>query len=135
MAVIIRDVSSLRLAEKLDRNFCDPGTFAKRVGVARIERGDAAQLVAGGELDQLGEPSADHDDIGGMKGQGQPLGGVFVAAGIVFKRVVAQLRGKTRPRVRIGPELDVISAAHAVGVFAAGRSGGPLRFLLPFFFG
>jgi hypothetical protein len=44
MALIIRHVSSVRLAEKLDRDFCDPGVFAERLGVARIERGDAAQL-------------------------------------------------------------------------------------------
>ena len=129
MAVIIRDVSSLSLATKLDRNFCDPRTLAERIGKARIERVDTGQVVAADQLDQPGEPRADEDDIGGMKGQRQPLRGGLVAA-IGFKCVVAQLRGKSRLCVCIGPELDVVNAAaDALGV--AGRS----RCLFIFSFG
>lgn len=64
------------------------------------------------QFDQLPEPRAGHDHVGGGKSERQPLGRFQFSAGISFEGVVAELRdGESRLGPRIGPQLDKIRAA------------------------
>jgi len=87
---------------------------------------------------QLGEPRASDDDIGGVKGECEPLRRVRFTArgGIGVERVVAELvRGKTRARMRIGLELDERDGMVTIRPAMAGRGLCLLLGLFPFSFG
>lgn len=71
----------LLFADMSDGDRCNPGTAAEGARAAGIEDGDGIEVVLVDEIGELAEPGSGNDDIGGGKGQGQPLRRVLVTAG------------------------------------------------------